>query len=87
VQSRTVKVGFPSGLHARPAAAVADLAKSFRCSVFAVKDGQRVDATSVLSLLLLEAEPGAEIEIVAEGENELAAVEALANFIEAGKLT
>ncbi len=86
MQSRIVKIGFPTGLHARAAAAVADLAKSFRCSILAAKDGQRVDATSVLSLLLLEAGPGAELEIVAEGADELAAVEALASFIEAGML-
>lgn len=87
MHSRTVAIGFPAGLHARPAALVAQAAATYESAVWAVKDGQRVDAASPLSLMLLEAGHGAEIEIIAEGEDEVAAAEAVAALIEKGEVT
>lgn len=79
--SRKVTIRSKTGLHARPAAVFAETAGRFRCAVAVWKDGQRVDGKSVLSLMLLEAGRGAEITIEAEGEDEAAAVNQLAELV------
>lgn len=79
--SRTLIIRSKTGLHARPAALFAETASRFRSAVAVLKDGQRVDGKSVLSLMLLEAGRGAEITIEAEGEDEAFAVNQLAELV------
>ena len=79
--SRTLTIRSKSGLHARPAAVFAETAGRFLSAVAVTKGGQRVDGKSVLSLMLLEANRGAEVTIEAEGEDEVAAVNQLADLL------
>jgi phosphocarrier protein len=69
-----------SGIHARPAALIVETATKFRSNVFFHKDGMRANAKSIMNIMLLAAEHGAEILVEAEGPDEaeaLAAVERL----------
>jgi phosphocarrier protein len=77
--SKTVLVENHLGLHARAAARLvrAAAAYSSRISLERAGAGPPVDAKSILSVLMLAAAHGTELSIVAEGEDEVAAVDAL----------
>ncbi|MGB9803414.1 HPr family phosphocarrier protein, partial [Desulfofundulus sp.] len=80
--ARTVRVLNKTGLHARPATLFVETANRFRSSVSVVKGEQEVDAKSVLGLMLLEIPKGTEITIKAQGEDEVEAVNTLAELVE-----
>ena len=69
------------GLHARASAKFVKTAASFDAEVRVSKDGQTVDARSIMGLLMLGAGNGCGIEIVAEGPEAEAAVAALAELV------
>lgn len=68
------------GLHARAAAKLVQTASAFRSRVLIKRNGEEVDAKSILGLLLLAAAQGTRLRVVSEGPDEdeaLAAVTAL----------
>ncbi len=77
------------GLHARPASLFVKTAKTYRSKI-SVRNGSRsADAKSILSVLTLGAGQDARVTILADGEDEAQALEALkalvdANFGESG---
>ena len=78
--TRIVEIINKRGLHARASAKFVKTATSFDAEVRVTKDGQTVDARSIMGLMMLAAAPGCSIEIEAEGpeaEAALAALEAL----------
>ena len=78
--SKELTVINDSGIHARPAALIVETATRFKSNIYFFKDGVRANAKSIMNIMLLAAEPGAIIEVEAEGpdENEaLAAMEGL----------
>jgi phosphotransferase system HPr (HPr) family protein len=70
-----------AGLHARPAAKFVKEAKGFSSQITVVKGDDEANAKSSLRLMTLGAKHGDKIVIRAEGEDEEAAVEALAALI------
>ena len=70
------------GLHARAAAKVVELAGTFESDIALVKDGRRVDAKSIMSVMMLAATVGTTIEIHADGADEQAALVALIALVE-----
>ena len=58
------------GLHARPATKLVKIAASGKAQVFISKDDQRVNAKSILGVMLLQAEQGSRIKFEVEGEDE-----------------
>ena len=79
--SRTVDIINKRGLHARASAKFVKLAGSFDAEVRVSKDGQTVDARSIMGLMMLAAGPGCCIEIEAEGAEAEAAVAALEELV------
>ena len=81
--SKTVVVGSAVGLHARPAAIIAEAAEAYDdeilLSLVGGDDDEGVDAASSLMIMTLGAEKGAEV--IVESDDE-AAVEAIAALIE-----
>ena len=75
--ARTVEIVNKRGLHARASAKFVKLAGTFDAEVRVTKDGQTVDARSIMGLMMLAAGPGCCIEIEAEGAQADAAVAAL----------
>lgn len=76
---RTVTVGSKVGLHARPAALVAEAAGKYDDEILLSVEGEEpVDASSSMMIMTLGAESGAEVTV--ESDNE-AAVEAIADLI------
>lgn len=70
------------GLHARPASLLVQTANKFKSNITVEKDGNKVNAKSILGILSLGAEKGAHISIEIEGEDEEAAMRALTQLIE-----
>ena len=69
------------GLHARASGALVRLASTFQSEITVAKDGTRVNAKSIMGLLLLAAANGSLIEVTAEGDDEQEAVTATENLI------
>jgi phosphotransferase system HPr (HPr) family protein len=82
--SRFVTLSNDTGLHVRPATLFMETASRFQSSVRVRKDGQIADGKSAISLMLLEAGRGAQLTIEADGGDEVAAVNALADLVEHG---
>lgn len=69
------------GLHARAAAKLVHVAGTFESRVSLGKDGEVVDAKSILGLLLLAAAQGSRVTIRCEGSDEEAALSAVSALI------
>lgn len=70
------------GLHARASAKFVKLASSFdNAQIFVIKDDNRVDALSIMGLLMLGAGNGCTIDISAEGPDAEAAVAGLVELV------
>jgi phosphocarrier protein HPr len=69
------------GLHARAAAKLVHLAGRYRADVKLVKDGEAVDAKSILGLLMLAAAQGERVHLRCAGPDEAEAMTAVADLI------
>ena len=78
----TVKISNKLGLHARASAKLTKLAGSFRSEVHMARNGRRVNAKSIMGVMMLAAGLGAEVEIETEGEDAEAALQAIVGLIE-----
>ena len=81
--NRTVDIVNKRGLHARASAKFVKMASTFDAEVRVSKDGQTVDARSIMGLMMLAAGPGCCIDIEAEGAEAEAAVAALEALVSA----
>lgn len=80
---RSVEIINKRGLHARASAKFVKMAAAYDAEVTVSKDGQTVDARSIMGLMMLAAGPGSEIEIEAEGEQAEQVIEALSILVAA----
>jgi len=69
------------GLHARPATFLIQKANEFKSSIWVEKDERRVNAKSLLGVLSLGVAQGATISIIADGTDEVEAVNTLCELI------
>ena len=81
IAARTVEIINERGLHARASAKFVKLAGGFDAEVTVTRDGQTVDARSIMGLMMLAAGPGCCIEIEAEGAEAEAALDALVELV------
>ncbi|MDR1587537.1 MAG: HPr family phosphocarrier protein [Treponema sp.] len=79
---RTVTIQNRAGIHARPAALLVQTTKDFKCNIYFEKNNDRINAKSIMGIITLGAAYGAGIKIIAEGEDEQKAVEALVRLFE-----
>ena len=79
---RVVSICNERGLHARASAKFVKLAASFDAEVRVGKDGQMVDARSIMGLMMLAAGIGCDVDIEAEGPDAEAAMDALVALVE-----
>ena len=82
--SRNVTIQNSVGLHARPATFFIQKANSFKSSIWVEKEGRRVNAKSLLGILSLGIIGGTTIKIIADGEDENAAVDSLISLVDSG---
>jgi phosphocarrier protein FPr/phosphocarrier protein len=78
---REASVGFAHGLHARPAALIANAAKGFRASLSISFGGRAANAKSVTALMSLGVRQGDRVIVSAEGEDADAAAERVSDLL------
>ena len=78
---RDLEISNRLGLHARAAAKLVHTAGRFSCDITLIKEGESVDAKSILGLMALGAAQGTKISIVCEGVDEAEAIEAVTELI------
>ncbi len=72
------------GLHARPSAQLTQTASRFQSEVFIAKDNRRVNAKSIMGVMMLAAGVGSVITVEATGSDEEQAVDAVGTLIDQG---
>ncbi len=77
MREKTIMVINPLGLHARPAAKVVDCAARFTSEIRISYQHEEIDAKSIMSVLMLAAPSGAELNVAITGDDENAAMIAL----------
>ena len=70
------------GIHARPAAELVKLAKSFPAQITVSAKGKKASAASILELMALNAGQGTELCVEASGEQSVQALEAVRRFMD-----
>ena len=78
----TLRISNKLGLHARASAKLTKLAGSFRSEVFMSRNGRRVNAKSIMGVMMLAAGLGTEVEVETDGEDEQAAMSALTALVD-----
>jgi len=71
-----------AGIHARPSAILVQTTKNFKSNIYIEKNADRINAKSIMGIITLGAAYGTELKVIAEGEDEEAAVEALVKLFE-----
>ncbi len=79
--SRTVEIVNKRGLHARASAKFVKLAADFDAEVTVTREGQSVDARSIMGLMMLGAGIGSVLELSAEGPQASEALDALCALV------
>ena len=79
---KKVEVLLKTGLQARPAALFVQEANRFASDVFLEKDGKKVNAKSIMGLMSLAVNSGADVTIIADGSDEEEAIEALTRYVQ-----
>jgi phosphocarrier protein HPr len=69
------------GLHARASAKLTQLAGSYPCEVWMERNGRRINAKSIMGVMMLAAGKGSTVTIETEGEQEQAALDAILALI------
>ena len=69
------------GLHARASAKLSKMAGSFPCEVWMTRNGRRINAKSIMGVMMLAAGIGSEVEIETSGAQEQEAMDALLGLI------
>ncbi|MDI4634214.1 HPr family phosphocarrier protein [Pelomonas sp. V22] len=69
----TLTISNKLGLHARASAKLTKLASSFQCEVFMSRGTRRVNAKSIMGVMMLAAGLGSQVELETEGPDEQAA--------------
>jgi len=84
MQQRDVEIVNKLGLHARPSARLTQLASSFRSNVHMSRNGRRVNAKSIMGVMMLAAAKGSTVTLETDGDDEAEAIDALASLISSG---
>jgi phosphocarrier protein HPr len=72
------------GLHARPSAQLTQVAGRFASEIHIARNGRRVNAKSIMGVLMLAAGQGSTVTVDAQGEDAEAAVAAIGELIASG---
>lgn len=78
---REIEIVNKLGLHARASAKLTQTAGQFQSEVFVIKGGRRVNAKSIMGVMMLAAGKGTKVELEISGDDEAEAMAAVANLI------
>ena len=78
---REVEIVNKLGLHARASAKLTQLAGSYACEVWLSRNGRRVNAKSIMGVMMLAAAKGSKVTVETDGADEEQAMQALTRLI------
>lgn len=78
---KEVTIKSKQGLHARPAALFVQVANRFDSSITIKKDKEAVNGKSIMGILILAAEKGTKVTIIAQGDDAEEALEKLVELV------
>lgn len=81
MQQREIEISNKLGLHARASAKLTQLAGRFSADVWVTRNGRKVNAKSIMGVMMLAAAKGAKVVIETEGADEDEAMAALVELI------
>lgn len=82
--SRDFKISNKLGLHARPSAQLTQAASRFAADIHISRNGRRVNAKSIMGVMMLAAGQGSTVTVEAEGEDAEQALQAIGQLIADG---
>lgn len=82
--AQKVTIANPQGLHARPVMKFVDTAGQYQSSILVRKGQRAVDGKNPMEMMLLEAPPGTELELRADGPDAAEALQALIQLVIGG---
>lgn len=82
MQKKEVVVKSVSGLHARPGSDLVNLALTFPCTIKLIHNEKEVNAKEILEVLMANINCGDKVTVLADGEEEENALEAVSHYIE-----
>ena len=82
--SREFTINNKLGLHARPSAQITQVASKFASDVHIARNGRRVNAKSIMGVMMLAAGQGTVVTVDAVGVDAQAAVDAIGALIDSG---
>lgn len=81
---REVKIVNKAGLHTRPAATIVKISSKYKSEFFITKDGLHINGKSIIGVMTLAAEYGSNILLTFNGEDEVAAADAICDYFNRG---
>ena len=81
MQRREADIINKLGLHARASAKLTQLAGKYQCEVWLTRNGRRVNAKSIMGVMMLAAAKGSKVELETDGADETEAMDALTRLI------
>ncbi len=81
MQQREIEILNKLGLHARASAKLTQLAAKYQCDVSLARSGRKVNAKSIMGVMMLAAGKGSRIMLETDGPDETEAMDAIAVLI------
>lgn len=81
MQKKTMKVQLKDGLAARPVAVLVQVASQHESSIYIESGNKKVNAKSIMGMMTLGLETGAEITVIADGKDEAEALSSIEDFL------
>jgi phosphocarrier protein len=82
MQQRQIEIANKLGLHARASAKLTQLAGKYKSDVWISRDGRRVNAKSIMGVMMLAAARGSTVTLETDGPDEHEAIDAIVQLIE-----
>lgn len=79
---KTTTIKNRAGIHARPATMIVKEASKFQSNVYIEKGSEKINAKSILNILTLGGTYNSQIKVIADGDDEVEAVDSLINLID-----
>ena len=83
--SKSMTINIPKGLEARPVALLVQVASQYESSIYVEIQEKKVNAKSIMGMMSLKLQKGEDVTIIADGQDEDAAVSGVATFLGAQK--
>ena len=81
--TKTIKLGNPAGLDARPVALFVQIASQFESSIYVGTGSKKVNSKSIMGMMTLDLGPGAQVQVSIDGDDESAAIEKIEAYLSA----